>query len=459
MHIAAVCPRCESRYQLDESLRGKRMRCPNPLCKTIFEVRVEGEPPAPEAPKAAEPPPQKPAPAITGSVTDMLPVLSAELAEPAPPKPPEKQPIESKRKDVPAAPPPVKKTRPPIAADPIVAAPPQPPPRPTWQDLPPPVRSTAAPISPPTSLGEFPDDFPGDDVADSEPATADSNVDHRATGDTAPIRAAAAETAPATESLPTPIGVAPLPAHASRRWPLLAIAAMLILLAGTLGVGYWIVAGARAGGETDRFKRAEELYEQQDYAEANEHFNKLVRDFATGPGARKYRFLAQLSGVRAEAYGAHDLAELTPALDHMLQFLAVNQNDALMQDRHADIWQTLRRLTEQLTDQADKQHERPALAAAEQAWAEAQKFQPPPPIGEKFAKEFARVKRELDVYEQRQAVVGTLNDLVGKASATAVQHARAGCRRPLAGRCRGHGPARKVGSGASGGDPVPACDQ
>ena len=60
MLIAAVCPRCESVYKVDEGLRGKRMRCPNPLCKTVFEVKAEGEQPAAEAPKLPEPPPPEP---------------------------------------------------------------------------------------------------------------------------------------------------------------------------------------------------------------------------------------------------------------------------------------------------------------------------------------------------------------------------------------------------------------
>jgi hypothetical protein len=31
MHITAVCPACRSSYQLQPSLRGQTIRCPNPL--------------------------------------------------------------------------------------------------------------------------------------------------------------------------------------------------------------------------------------------------------------------------------------------------------------------------------------------------------------------------------------------------------------------------------------------
>src|SRR5450631_3463764 len=157
MHIAAVCPRCESRYQLDESLRGKRMRCPNPLCKIIFEVRAESDQPTAEVPKPSETaPPEKLAPTVTGSVTDLLQVLSAEMAAPAPPA----------VKQQPAAPPPVKKPRPPVVAEPVAPAPA------AWQQLPPPVRSAAATLSPQAPAVDLPDDFPGDDDEGSKPAIA-----------------------------------------------------------------------------------------------------------------------------------------------------------------------------------------------------------------------------------------------------------------------------------------------
>jgi outer membrane protein assembly factor BamB len=395
MLIAAVCPRCESIFKVDEGLRGKRMRCPNPLCKAVFEVQAEGEQPAAAVPKIAEPaPPEKSPSTVTGSVMDMLPVLPAELAEPAPPA--LEKPAESKRKDKPAAPSTAPKKAPPqVVPEPSRATP-------AWQNLPPPVRSTVATISPQAPPVDFPDDFPDDDVAGSEAAVANGMLDAR----------------PSIAEAPPPR------ARPSRRRPLLAIAAMLILLAGTLGVGWWVVEGARAGSEADRFNRAQELYEQQDYAEAHAVFNKLVRDFATGPGARKYRFLAQLSGVRAEAYAAEELAQLTPALEHTLQFTAVNQNEPLLKDRHLDMWQTLRRLAERLTAQADKQHERAALEAAEKAWAEAKRFQPPGEIGEKLVKEFARVKQALDVYDQRQEVLGTLKGLIAHVSALEVKQAR-----------------------------------
>ena len=36
MQLSVSCPRCESKYQLDAGMRGKRMRCPNPICRAVF---------------------------------------------------------------------------------------------------------------------------------------------------------------------------------------------------------------------------------------------------------------------------------------------------------------------------------------------------------------------------------------------------------------------------------------
>jgi outer membrane protein assembly factor BamB len=45
VQIVAYCPECRSRYQLQDELRGRRMRCPNTACRSIFTV-VEAEEPA-----------------------------------------------------------------------------------------------------------------------------------------------------------------------------------------------------------------------------------------------------------------------------------------------------------------------------------------------------------------------------------------------------------------------------
>src|SRR5260370_39762884 len=42
VHITALCPHCNNRYQLDPGLRGKRMYCPNRACRQVFTVQDTG---------------------------------------------------------------------------------------------------------------------------------------------------------------------------------------------------------------------------------------------------------------------------------------------------------------------------------------------------------------------------------------------------------------------------------
>ena len=43
MHITVYCPHCQNRYQVEPALRGKRMRCLNTICRTVFEIREDEE--------------------------------------------------------------------------------------------------------------------------------------------------------------------------------------------------------------------------------------------------------------------------------------------------------------------------------------------------------------------------------------------------------------------------------
>jgi outer membrane protein assembly factor BamB len=81
-HISVSCPQCESRYQVEPDLRGKLMRCPNPLCRFIFEVRDDALETERIVPPPAEPLPV-PRNQVSGTVGEILPILPVE-ATPAP---------------------------------------------------------------------------------------------------------------------------------------------------------------------------------------------------------------------------------------------------------------------------------------------------------------------------------------------------------------------------------------
>src|SRR5205814_5159501 len=91
--------------QLDPSLRGQRMRCPNPICREVFEVQEEPTPDetpstAPAEPAEAHPHAEPNAETrpqqhhqgpttgtvrMSGSVGDLVPILDAEVVHEVPP--------------------------------------------------------------------------------------------------------------------------------------------------------------------------------------------------------------------------------------------------------------------------------------------------------------------------------------------------------------------------------------
>src|SRR5262245_41081167 len=84
-HIGVVCPRCGTRYQVQPELRGKAMRCPNAMCRAVFEVREECSEPAQPLAPPGQPPAAPKASQLAGTVGEIVPMLSAETVTPAGP--------------------------------------------------------------------------------------------------------------------------------------------------------------------------------------------------------------------------------------------------------------------------------------------------------------------------------------------------------------------------------------
>ena len=92
MPINAVCPDCENRFQLQESLLGQSMRCP--FCKTVFVVTAHSSKLTFEAPPAEAPPdvgtqarPRTDTPSTnyrSGSIGDFVKIVEGSSAKPAP---------------------------------------------------------------------------------------------------------------------------------------------------------------------------------------------------------------------------------------------------------------------------------------------------------------------------------------------------------------------------------------
>jgi hypothetical protein len=97
--ITVHCPQCGNRYHLKPEMRGKRTRCPNALCRAVFEVRDEAETlanatEAPTAPPSARRagPPAEPNYRV-GAVGDLVPLLTVENAEEPPATPAPDAPV------------------------------------------------------------------------------------------------------------------------------------------------------------------------------------------------------------------------------------------------------------------------------------------------------------------------------------------------------------------------------
>src|SRR5438552_4195880 len=185
VHITTICPSCQTRWNVEPSLRGQRMRCPNASCREVFEVReaVESAPEkkAPEPPSASAP--------MSGSVGDVVPILKAEeVPAPAAPRSARRnarlgesvpilnaEVVEQVPQDAPTwrQPPPVRKPPSPEAPKsspgPAPAAD-----APDWQAAPPPRRQPVAPTEAPP---DWRDVLPRKPDAKSEPAATEGPVE------------------------------------------------------------------------------------------------------------------------------------------------------------------------------------------------------------------------------------------------------------------------------------------
>ena len=125
-HISILCPQCQSRYQVEPDLRGRAMRCPNPVCRAVFEVKEESEVGGQESEVRSQESGSRSQESgggkqVSGSVGEMVPMLSGEAVEPMPPADGEKVSEPDKPQRV----------------------------SPPWEKMPPPVRRDQAPAEKP----------------------------------------------------------------------------------------------------------------------------------------------------------------------------------------------------------------------------------------------------------------------------------------------------------------------
>jgi hypothetical protein len=390
MHLKTTCPRCQSTYQVEPSLRGKRMRCPNPGCRHVFEVQDAET--APAAPAATPPAGQPPDSQQTGIVGGMVPILEARPAEvpPAPPATP-----------VPPRPRPRKR-------EPVVPAEPATPRTPT--------PLVNRDVEPPPS-GPLEETPPSDQVLDALPDDEDDSLD--ALPDTGPGPAPA-------PSPPAGAGNEPGVPRSRKRGALVAVLLGLLLLAGGVTWGLLHDAGRPPpGAEAERSEKALKQYEKRQFADAAEQFRSLARDFPDSPSVARYRVLAELSSIREPIYKASDDLEGTRRnLERLTQFAAAHKGDALLAKHQADLHDSFKRLGEQFLGAARPGLDRKLFETARDVFTAAYRHTPGRALPAELTAELGKLEKLITARELRGTTLAFLKASLSKVSGEAVRKAR-----------------------------------
>jgi hypothetical protein len=316
--ITAICPACQTRYQVQPTLRGKPMRCPNGNCRKVFVVpNGEAEKPRPPdraAPEARQSAPGKPQ--RSGKVGDIVPILPAEES----PRP------------APISPPPVKR-------NPEQAAP-----APAWLDAPPPVRKSGDAKA--GTAAKRKDKPAPSDEADDDPTPV---IDARSWDAPPPVRRG--QETEVTEAAPAPAekttAEATRPETPPRRRPRSKVYAavallLLIILAGLGGTAFYVWRD-KEKQTGKRFDDALAAYKKGDFGDAADKFHDL-QQYVGDDRKREcefYESLARLRGdLESRPAGSDRDARVTDGLTKLSTFVESNKGKKLLLDNAHDVAET-----------------------------------------------------------------------------------------------------------------------
>jgi hypothetical protein len=388
--ITIVCPRCKSQYSVGDVLLGKVIRCPNDHCRISFSVGGDESPEGgngtpgdtPSNKPRGSPPGSGPGKQWSGSVDDMLTMLSAEAVEPpgpdsqngskhvadflpvadaeieptsrppnekpwdqpppvrkppagpAPPVAPEPSRRKPARRQQHATPPPA--AAPPQAPLPTAPAPPVAPPQPLQDDLhqPPPTLPEkvgevgAPPVEPTVTSWEAaaPPVRRGADGSEAEQA-----------GDSA----AALSVEDATLST----------TRRRKRRNLWIIAGTVAGVFVVVSCTVWLAIALVGKSESARADGAYEEFKHKQFANAAEDFRDIQKRYGVSKRLDEYRAMADLGNVLAAATTAtNSVEEAVQALDEMGSFANSHKSDLVVKEHAEAIGQAAARLVEVVTD-------------------------------------------------------------------------------------------------------------
>jgi len=396
MHIKTICPRCESTYQVDAGLKGKLMRCPNALCRAVFEVTNPAEPPPSTAPPIPTPPRPTPAPGQSGNVGDMVKVLTAEMAAPM----------------APAA------VAPPAGPVPAMFAPV---PAPT-------VKSPQADADKQGQAEPFWDDM----FSGAARVTAD--VAQVASWENAPpVREGATDGYGASASNGT-FGLAPLPElhgeHAPsrlRHW--LATSAAAAVAAACVGlVAVWLANESKPTDDPELAAKAYKEYAQGHFMDAKTLFNKLRQDFPKSPEIDSYNFLAEFSELRDAIERIQtNVNELVNNGILLNRFLDFHKDSPQMAKKEiqADIKVSVYRLLKEMAGFAKTDKNGVILEEAQGLYANAAKKYGPATDAAEIEKELATAGEEVAKFEDYKRVLADLKAILTSPTIAGLEQAKA----------------------------------
>lgn len=433
MLITAVCPVCETRYQVQAALRGQAMRCPNPKCRIVFTVLDEGDGGSPRRgiPRGPSDPPPKTA-IRAGKVGDIVPILPAEsagpqpvedvldVAEPAVEAPSWKQPPPVRR---PGSQPPLPVAAPPERRITPVKPPPEPEVIPEPEVVPE-VEVVPEPVVEPEPAAPVGEVVP----ADEAPAAPDQPVElPPGAWEPPPVRRGPATPEPDTSEHhdePAPVVVR---APARGRWTARAIVAASVLLVAGLGVGGYFVWQATRQTEESLAGEARAAYDEGRFANAADKFKQLQELFPNSDRLAEYGYFEELSGVRASL--GEPGAPVADGLTRIEEFLKARKGDPLLKQTAPDLGKSLAKLVEGLPTQVKPQAGDAALAVVDRTVQVRDllkrefKDAVAPEAEAHMDQVLGQVRQTVRLWQRRGEVLAKLDELARNPSADAVSEA------------------------------------
>ena len=429
---------CGSKYQVQDSLRGKPMRCPLITCKHVFIVGAALEPSSGSRPAD----PARPATNLgrqqSGSVGDMIPLLSVdEPARPAGQHVSEMLPLLHAE---------------PMEPEPLPVLEPIEPPRPTklpsWHEAPPVRRGTQTPTQPspeplrpperkkrrpvvqektesedpakPRVLDpgarEAPPVRRGQPDEDTEANAGPRPVDHESSD---PDQVDEAEPLDDLETVHQPRG-------RMAKFVIFSLVGVSFCVLGGGAFVLWILFGYN---EENMAKVADEQYAQELFRSASEKYRGLAERFDSSERLPYYKFRQELSDIRHQVSEKSEKPESPLALlDRIEALMKAHKKDRLLQEHRLDVGDAIVKLmVEYCSGVAIPTDESPlaVLARANTVVAAAQAIKASPeakPIDwSKMESAFASVQKAVSQLQQKKRILKRLDEPLRRPSFAALR--------------------------------------